>query len=130
MQAIFVKFCKSISINFLFHSWVCGINIFYNIKVIKITILPSIHTQRLRHGCVDQPGPRYVLIVTINLQQSALKPDTLTPKTSNKEKQGPCTQMLWCHLWGFRLIYKQQNKRLRGRTEKVGDVPDFLCPTS
>ena len=27
-------------------------------------------TQRLRHGRVGQPGPRYILIVTMNLQQS------------------------------------------------------------
>ena len=28
------------------------------------------HTQRLRHGRVGQLGPRYILIVTMNLQQS------------------------------------------------------------
>ena len=27
-------------------------------------------TLRLRHGRVGQPGPRYILIVTMNLQQS------------------------------------------------------------
>ena len=43
LRAIFVKFRKSISINFLFYSGICGMNIFYNITHIKITILRSLH---------------------------------------------------------------------------------------
>ena len=84
-------------------------------------------TQRLRHWRVGQPGPRYILIVTMNLQQSGYEIHQVTSymrQSRTRKPQKPLVRKnrdrvpTKCSVATFgvlRLIYKQQNEEINNR---------------
>ena len=95
----------------------------------KLAILPSLqnqpHSKSIRHGCVGQPSPRYVLhwhinTITAKWTKNAstsymASPGHVNAKNEWLGKIGTVypRPVLWCYLWGFNWGYNLNDKNER-----------------
>ena len=102
------------------HQW-CIIAISSHIKEIFCLHYTIEHTQRSRHGRLGQPGPRYVLIVVMSLQQNGQDKHQITSYMGQSRTRKPQKPLIRknrdrppptkCSGGILRLIFEKQNER-------------------